>query len=578
MGKRLWYNGDMSWRMRTTGKNLTLEPMNTKRVFTGAKKIIILSVMIITLGLVGLILNVGDGSAVTYQSNVGVNFTFNPSISLSVSDNLNVDNLTPGGSSDSNIITVGVTTNSVAGYTLSATVGNKTDASTALTNTANSSYTFTNLATTPGVAANLSAFGDNKWGYSYCKDTPTNCGSGGSATWISGSVGADGAAGSSVAGYAGLPLDNNDNVDERGMGGITLINTTSSADSDSVQFKIGAKAGSTQPAGTYTNVINFYAVSYAPPVTLHEAYYAAGNTMLNGYYKMQDMTTSLCNSVDVDDDELQVIDIRDNNVYWIAKLRDGHCWMTQNLDLELDNTRTFTHADTDLGWGSDSTTTSWTPANSTIQLNADGKTFPTMGTSTTDYNVPKSLNVGDWYYAGYSGTGNVLPSTTVNYLTTTNETYFKRTPYTVNGQHGHLGNYYNWSASIASNDTSAYTTSTYSDITGNPQNSICPAGWRLPTTSSDSTSTAGSTNEFMRLHYVYGVPNNSKGMEGSPLFFARGGGINGSSLYNSGYSGYYWSSTVYDSSYAYSLYFYATYVGNSYGDRCNGRAVRCIAR
>jgi hypothetical protein len=194
-------------------------------------------IILFSTGLVISLIGVNAVSAVTYQSNVGVNFTFNPSISLSVSDNLNVDNLTPGGSSDSNIITVGVTTNSVAGYTLSATVGNKTDASTALTNTANSSYTFTNLATTPGVAANLSAFSDNKWGYSYCKDTVTNCGSGGSATWISGSVGADGTAGSSVAGYAGLPLDNNDNASERGMGGITLINTTSAADSDSVQFK-----------------------------------------------------------------------------------------------------------------------------------------------------------------------------------------------------------------------------------------------------------------------------------------------------------------------------------------------------
>ena len=540
-------------------------------------------IILFSTGLVISLIGVNAVSAVTYQSNVGVNFTFNPSISLSVSDNLNVDNLTPGNSSDSNIITVGVTTNSVAGYTLSATVGNKTDASTALTNTANSSYTFTNLATTPGVAANLSAFGDNKWGYSYCKDTPTNCGSGGSATWISGSVGADGAAGSSVAGYAGLPLDNSDNASERGMGGITLINTTSSADSDSVQFKIGARAGSTQPAGTYTNVINFYAVSYAPPVSLYDAYLAAGKTMLNGHFTMQDMSSTICANTTIDDNELQVIDIRDNNIYWIAKLKDGHCWMTQNLDLDLDNTITYTHENTDLGWGSDTATQSWTPTNSTIQLNADGKTFPTMGsTATTDNNVPKSLNVGDWYYAGYSGTGNVLPSTEVNYLTTTNETYFKRTPYTVNGQHGHIGNYYNWSASVASNDTSAYTTSTYSDITGNPQNSICPAGWRLPTMSSVSSSTAGTTNEFLHLNYIYnnGDTNNSKAMEGSPLFFVRGGYINGSSLTSSGNNGYYWSSTVYDSSRAYYLFFYATSVNyyTSSGGRNYGRTVRCVAR
>ena len=537
-------------------------------------------IILFSTGLVISLIGVNAVSAVTYQSNVGVNFTFNPSISLSVSDNLNVDNLTPGNSSDSNIITVGVTTNSVAGYTLSATVGNKTDASTALTNTANSSYTFTNLATTPGVAANLSAFGDNKWGYSYCKDTVTNCGSGGSATWISGSVGIDGAAGSSVAGYAGLPLDNNDNASERGMGGITLINTTSSADSDSVQFKIGAKAGSTQPAGTYTNTINFYAVSYAAPVTLYDSYLAAGKTMYRGYYKLQDMNSSICSATTAEDSELQVIDIRDNKVYWIAKLQDGHCWMTQDLKLDLDSNTTLTHADTDLGWGSDTATTSWTPANSTIQLNSDGKTFPSMGTATTDNNVPKSANLGDWYYAGYSGTGDVLPSTTVNYLTTTNTTYFNTTPYTVNGEHGHIGNYYNWSAAVASNDTSAYTTSTYSDVTTNPQNSVCPAGWRLPTASNASTSTAGSTDEFMRLNYIYNsrATNNSKAVEGSPLFFARGGLVSGSSLYNSGNYGYYWSSTVYESSSAFGLSFTTANVSSIHHFRNLGRLVRCVAR
>ncbi len=536
-------------------------------------------VLLFSTGVVVSLIGVNAVSAVTYQSNVGVNFTFNPSISLSVSDNLNVDNLTPGNSSDSNIVTVGVTTNSVAGYTLSATVGNKTDASTALTNTANNSYTFTNLATTPGVAANLSAFGDNKWGYSYCKDTPTNCGSGGSATWISGSVGVDGAAGASVAGYAGLPLDNNDNASERGMGGITLINTTSSADSDSVQFKIGAKAGSTQPAGTYTNVINFYAVSYAPPVSLYDAYFAAGKTMLNGHFTMQDMNSTICSNTTLDDSELQVVDIRDNNIYWIAKLKDGHCWMTQDLKLDLDSNTTLTHANTDLGWGSDTATTSWTPIRSTIPTSNISSSGSISGW-TNDKKTPYSANLGDWYYAGYSGTGNVLPSTTVNYLTTTNETYFKRTPYTVNGQHGHLGNYYNWSASVASNDTSDYTTSTHDDVTGNPQNSICPAGWRLPTTSNASTSTAGSTNEFMRLNYIYnnGYTGNSKAMEGSPLFYARGGNINGSSLYNSGYSGYYWSSTVIDSSYAQGLGSNATTVSGYTQSRNYGFLVRCVAR
>ena len=532
--------------------------------------------MAVVLGAVGL---VGQASAVTYQSNVGLNFTFNPSISISLSGSggtdLVIDDLRPGLSSDSNTITVGVTTNSVAGYSLSATVGTKGGTS-ALTSSDNN--TFTNLSTTAGAAADLAAFSDNTWGYSYCPDTAANCAPSGSATWISGSIGENGATGSSAAGYAGLPLDNNDNASDRGMGGVTLINTTNAADSKSVEFKIGARASNTQPAGTYTNTINFYAVSYAPPVTLYDAYYAAGKTMLNGYYKLQDMDSSICAAVDVDDNQLQVIDTRDNKVYWIAKLKDGHCWMTQDLKLDLDSNTTYTHDNTDLGWGSDTATTSWTPMRSTIPTS--NISSGTISGWTNDSKTPYSANLGDWYYAGYSGTGDVLPSTTVNYLTTTNTTYFNTTSYTVNGEHGHLGNYYNWSAAVAMNDTSAYTTSTQSDITANPQNSVCPAGWRLPTISSASSSTAGSTNEFMRLNYIYndGSTSNSKAMEGSPLFFSRGGYVGGS-LSNSGNRGSYWSSTVHNSDRAYTLGFYATSVSN-YNDasRYNGRLVRCVAR
>ena len=546
-------------------------------------------IAILSTGLIASLIGIEAASAVTYQSNVGLNFTFEPSLSISLSGDsgtdLIIDNLTPGVSSDSNTITVGVTTNSVAGYSLSATVGTK-GGTTALTSSNND--TFTNLSTTAGAAADLAAFSDNTWGYSYCPDTAANCAPSGSATWISGSIGENGAVGSSAAGYAGLPLDNNDNAGERGKGGVTLINTTNSADSKSVEFKIGAKASNTQPAGTYTNTINFYAVSYAPPVTLYDAYYAAGKTMLNGYYKLQDMDSSICAAVDVDDNQLQVIDTRDNKVYWIAKLKDGHCWMTQNLDLDLDSSITYTHDNTDLGWGSDTATQSWTPDKSTIKADASGTFTGWSGQNAQQY----SADPGDWYYAGYDGT-TLLPSVETNYLTITpdangdiinssnNNVYFSNNPSRVNGgTHEHVGNYYNWTAAVASNDTSSYTTGTYGNIAGNPQNSICPAGWRLPTISNAADSASGSTNEFSRLNYLYngGSTSTSLGLEDSPLFFARGGSVNGW-LHNSGYLGYYWSSTVDGSNRAYNLYFYATYVGlSSNYTRNGGFSVRCVAR
>ena len=199
----------------------------------------------------------GDASALTYSSDTDIEFTFNSVISINLSSpNLVISDLAPGEYSDSNIITVGANTNASMGYQLSATVGQK-NGTDALVNTTSSSNTFANLTSTKATLAN---FTDNTWGYSYCADTSANCGSGGSGTWVSGNKG------STTAGYAGLPLDNNTNASDRGLGGVLLLNTSGPEDTiQSVQFKIGAKASNNQASGDYTNTINFYAVANPEP-------------------------------------------------------------------------------------------------------------------------------------------------------------------------------------------------------------------------------------------------------------------------------------------------------------------------
>ena len=181
-------------------------------------------------------------SALTYQNSVDVEFAINPSISINLSSNdLIIDNLTPGNSSDSNVITATVSTNAGYGYYMSATAG------TSSTNTNLTSSTgsiFTNLSSN---AATLSSFPDNYWGYSYSTDD--------GSTWISGSQG------NTNTGYDGLPLDN----DDSGTTGVILTSTDSFTNSGSVKFKIGAKASSTQASGTYTNTVNFYAVANPEP-------------------------------------------------------------------------------------------------------------------------------------------------------------------------------------------------------------------------------------------------------------------------------------------------------------------------
>ncbi len=225
--------------------------------------------------------NERKAEALSYKSSVGVNFTFNPVLSISLSSaDLIIPNLAPGSYSDSNEITVSVNTNAAYGYYLTATAGTSST-NTDLTST-NASITskFTSLATTAGAASTLANISDNYWGYSYSNDNGT--------TWISGNVD------NSASGYAGLPLDNDDN----GETGTVLINNADNT-SSSVRFKIGAKASSVQPAGEYTNVINFYAVTNPTPNFLYDAV----KNMSKGKQTLADLRATITTPTSTDPSE-----------------------------------------------------------------------------------------------------------------------------------------------------------------------------------------------------------------------------------------------------------------------------------
>ena len=59
----------------------------------------------------------------------------------------------------------------------------------------------------------------------------------------------------------------------------------------------------------------------------------AGKSQLNGYYKMQDVDANICNKVLIDS-ITTLIDERDNNTYMVRRLKDGRCWMLENLALD----------------------------------------------------------------------------------------------------------------------------------------------------------------------------------------------------------------------------------------------------
>ena len=192
--------------------------------------------LILTLSFImSCFLGINSASALTYRDNLDVSFTFDSSISVSLSsDNLTISSLSPDTYADSNIVTVTTSTNNPSGYTLTATTGNSETYTN--TNLIDSTNIFTSLSTSDSISSMSSANAsqNGRWGYSFS----TN-----GTSWKNATGG---------TGYSGLPYYT--------ASGAEIAKSTTNGTSN-VQFKIGAKASTTQSAGTYKNVINFMATA-----------------------------------------------------------------------------------------------------------------------------------------------------------------------------------------------------------------------------------------------------------------------------------------------------------------------------
>ena len=372
----------------------------------------------------------------------------------------------------------------------------------------------------------------------------------------------------------------------------------------------------TQAADVYGGAVRYVLVHPASSIAspdFDSAFASAGKDTVtasdgNDYYAMQDMTTDICNGVVDYNTETQLIDTRDEKLYWVLKAEDGKCWMTENLDLDL-RTDTesvdfvaLTSLNTDLnvydddiynenlGYTYNESTglITWTPSSPTYTSNAKHENGVASSTSInwlTSTIAPRSVNLTVNGKDIYQKDGSTFDSANCNYFTTpsclnstgdnTNTTAnFSTVPYEANGEHGKIGNYYNWSAAVASNDTTTRVDNTNSAaIAENPKNSICPKGWRLTRSSSTPV-----YNDFQNLYSAYG---NIDKANGYPLWLVRAGLVSYGTLYYSGSSGYYWSSTVYSSDYAYNLnirsgdFYPSSYDGYA---RSYGFSLRCVAR
>ncbi|MBR3144000.1 hypothetical protein IKF12_02245 [Candidatus Saccharibacteria bacterium] len=451
--------------------------------------------------------------ALEYQSNpVNIKFEFGSTLTFSSPGDIIISNLVPGTKAISDEdYKVTVSTNNLTGYTLYATVG--------------------------------CASGTN------CNDSKNLTDGTNNFTMVS-------STGALTAGMWGVSLDDNATENSNFMTlakyddlAATIINQTTNntgtpatgyAGTSDTTVRIGAYATASQVAGTYVNKINFIPIANMMP--------NCGNYIAD--YCMQDQTqSSLASIMPNVGDEVTMTDSRDGKTYTVAHLADGNYWMTQNLDHNIVTTAGYyTPQNTDIP-------SAWTPSTATYST---GDTTTWNGGSI----APESYDPGDVCWDGTIKED--------EYGTLDNET-------TACGsdKHMHIGNYYNWTAAVAMNDSSSYT----ADNTDADQ-SICPAGWMLPKCGTAQT----GSGSFIYLWNQYSSTFNEETMMNSPLYFSYAGGRDGSS-YGVGSGGFYWSSVVELSYYAYGLAFGLDYelgggrVSPQDGDeRSGGHSVRCVAR
>ena len=535
--------------------------------------------------------------AESFQSQEDVTFTFVPTVNISISGDLIISDLATSSTSDSNQITVTTSSNNAVGYTLGSTVGSSSNASTELRKDGTSTTTkFSSITTNK---ATLASFSDSNWGYSYSTDNGSN--------WKSGDI-----TGTTQAGYNGLPIYTSSSP-------IKLINSNTNG-SNSVKFKIGAKASSSQIAGTYTNTINFigvpkviattYTISYNDPsgeatnmptqqggtdttgygaINISSTQPTRSNYLFKGWCTAQ-TTDDTCSGDTIKPGHLLALNPGTSSMtpsvtktlyaMWRSSvpptLQDATLADCGKTMYDSRDTGTETEYTTALIGGQCWMTTNLNLAGGTA-LSADDTdvTSSYISSFTTSNNLTKSGNTI------------VLPaSTTDSGFDTDNYSYVANSGNASSNCSNAPGcySYYSWDAATLGSGRALATDNT------NAEQSICPKGWHLPTTYNGNPN---NSTDFRKLVIALGGSSSiqlynssttptgatmSSALQASPNNFLLAGRYYSGSLANGGSDGYYWSSTSYtDNSTARFLYFYSSFVNPANNIRRSmGNSVRCV--
>lgn len=298
---------------------------------------------------------------------------------------------------------------------------------------------------------------------------------------------------------------------------------------------------------------------------------------------------------------IALTDKRDNEVYAVARLADGNCWMMENMRLnnaytmgQNQNDNTVSNQSLAQGYGGTvgvygsfvglapselanyiNTTTAngvykssanppvdiYDPSNTVLE---DIGTKDSPGYRMPRYNNNNTNSMADStsYTQNYGNEGSPTDSGT-NFRTSSN----------VYG----YGNYYTWAAALA--NTNYYTSLTGSE---SANTSICPAGWHLP-------SSGSSNKEYGELSRGYdgsgevqsGVSQSgdiiSNRVRSFPNNLLLSGNTASSSISNRGGTGYYWSRSAYSKTNSYRVGLNPiTFNPSNNSSKAVGYSIRCL--
>ncbi len=312
-------------------------------------------------------------------------------------------------------------------------------------------------------------------------------------------------------------------------------NTGSSTTDTTLGVKLettyAAYISSSQPADTYVGQVKYTMVH---PYDADEPVIPRS---LDTATTMQEVT--FCSQELPEGQVYTLTDARDSNVYHVARLRDGNCWMLDNLALDPtdsstaanmneSNTNASAAAIDNLLHGG-SAITGWS---SVAVSDIDGGSFITDG-----YIAPRINNASkDTLVTSYG-----LASTS---------------------NKAKVGIYYNLCAASASTRCSTDSIDVTQDI--------CPANWRIPT--GDKT-----TGEYAVLAEKYSSKDATSSDSLQYNLSTPLSGYYTSAAYGQGNYGAWWSSTHYASfDSQYGLYVMPAYIEADRGTKYEGRTLRCL--